>query len=84
LTIEATAQSVAAQLAVEERLLLFCVASETDWTRAGITGATASNMILKDLLGHDRKNGRLVLTLRGREVLAALLDRAGVKLAALN
>src|SRR6266581_4085096 len=30
---------------VDERLLLFCIASGTDWTRAGITGATARNMI---------------------------------------
>jgi len=77
-------ESVAAQLTIEERLLLFCIAGGTDWTRAGISGATARNMIVKDLLGHDREKGKLVLTLRGREVLAALLSRAGIKLAALH
>ena len=32
-----TPESVAARLDVDERLLLFCIASGTDWTRAGIT-----------------------------------------------
>jgi hypothetical protein len=31
----ATPEAIANQLAVEERVILFCVASGTDWTRAG-------------------------------------------------
>jgi hypothetical protein len=37
-------------------------------------------MIVKDLLAHERKPSRLVLTARGRAVLGALLSRAGIKL----
>jgi hypothetical protein len=77
----ATPEAIANQLAVEERVILFCVASGTDWTRAGNGAATARNMIVKDLLAHERKPSRLVLTARGRAVLGALLSRAGIKLA---
>jgi hypothetical protein len=33
-------ETAAADLTVPERVLLFCVASGTDWQKAGITGAT--------------------------------------------
>jgi hypothetical protein len=42
---------------IPERILLFCVASDTDWEHAGI----------------QRDAGRLWLTKVGRAVLAALL-----------
>jgi hypothetical protein len=32
----------AAALSVPEHMLLFCIASDTDWQKAGITGATIS------------------------------------------
>jgi hypothetical protein len=81
---EATPAAIAAQLDVEERLMLFCVASGTDWTRAGIRGAVARNMIVKNLLAHERKTNELVLTARGRAVLAVLLSHAGIKFAPLD
>jgi hypothetical protein len=52
------------RLDVEERLMLFCVASGTDWLRAGIRGAVARTI--------------LVLTARGRAVLAVLLSHGGM------
>ena len=79
-----TPEEIAEQLSVEERIFLFCVASGTDWTRVGLTGATSRTLVIKDLLGHERKSARLVLTLRGRAVLSVLLSRAGIKLAALH
>ena len=39
-------------LSVPERILLFCVASKTEWERAGITGATVTAMVVKGLIQH--------------------------------
>jgi hypothetical protein len=35
-----------ADLSVPKRILLFCVASGTEWERAGVTGATVTAMIV--------------------------------------
>jgi NADPH:quinone reductase-like Zn-dependent oxidoreductase len=40
-------QSIAAELTVPERLLLFCPASDTDWQAASITHATAQHMMVR-------------------------------------
>jgi hypothetical protein len=37
------APNIAAELSVQERVLLFCLASGTEWAQAGVTGATASH-----------------------------------------
>ena len=63
----------AAALSVPERVLLFCVASETDWKRAGITDALPTSMIIKGLIAREPTGG-LYLTKEGRAVLAALLQ----------
>jgi hypothetical protein len=65
-------ESLAAALSIPERILLFCVASATDWERAGITGATVTAMLVRGLIERDTR-GRLSLTKQGRAVLAALL-----------
>jgi hypothetical protein len=33
-------------LSIPERILLFCVSSDTDWEHAGITGTTVTAMIV--------------------------------------
>jgi hypothetical protein len=54
--------------------LLFCLASGTDWVRAGVTQATAQHMLVRGLVERDPATvERFKLTLRGRAVLAALL-----------
>jgi hypothetical protein len=68
-----TAESIAASLTVSERVLLFCIASDTDWIAAGITGATARMMQVKNLIERDQVATRYVLTEQGRAVLAGLL-----------
>jgi len=65
-----TAQARA--LSIPERLLLFCVASKTEWERAGITGAAVTTMVVKGLIQRDAA-GELALTKQGRAVLASLL-----------
>ena len=71
-----SASTIAAELSVSERVLLFCVASGTEWARAGVTGATATAMVVKGLI--ERNSGdELALTKDGRAVLDALLARKG-------
>ena len=62
----------AAALSVPERMLLFCIASDTDWQKAGITGATITAMVVKGLVDRDTA-GRPTLTEHGRAALASLL-----------
>jgi len=62
----------AAPLSGRERMLLFCVASATDWQWAGIRGDTVTCLVVRGLLMRDER-GRLTLTDRGRAALRALL-----------
>jgi hypothetical protein len=66
------ASTIAAELSVPERVLLFCVASGTEWAGAGITGATATAMVVRGLIERD-SGDELALTKDGRAVLDALL-----------
>jgi hypothetical protein len=51
-----SAETIAAELAVPERILLFCLASDTDWQAASITHATAQHMMVRGLI--ERKPPR--------------------------
>ena len=51
---------------------MFCVASRTEWERAGITGATVTAMVIKGLIERDLA-GELRLSKHGRAVLAVLM-----------
>jgi hypothetical protein len=62
----------ASDLTVRERVLLFCIASRTDWQKAGVPGETVLDMIEKGLIV-DHPFDRLALTMRGRAVLKAML-----------
>jgi hypothetical protein len=53
--------------------LLFCVASGTEWERAGVTGATVTVLVVRGLIERDT-GGRLVLTKQGRAVLDAMVS----------
>jgi len=67
-----TPESTTLDLTVRERILLFCIASETDWQRAGIAGETVTTMAVKDLIERDA-GGHLALTAHGRTALRAML-----------
>ena len=66
-------------LSVAERVLLFCVASDTDPIEAGASSATHV-MILKNLLERDQE-GHLAITDFGLRVLESLikLNAEGVR-----
>jgi hypothetical protein len=51
-------------LSVRDRVLLLCVASETNWVQAGIAGEIMTAMIVKGLIERDAA-GHLSLTDRG-------------------
>jgi hypothetical protein len=63
------------ELSVLERVLLFCVASGTDWEQAGITGTVVTAMIIRGLIQRDPL-ARLFLTKQGRDVLKVLVGEA--------
>jgi hypothetical protein len=65
-------ESIAGGLSVPERILLFCLASGTDWQKAAVTGETVTVMMVKALVERDAA-GRLSLTDAGRAALGALL-----------
>ena len=45
-----TLQSIAANLLISERVLLFCIASRTDWVGAGVPNASVEMMIVLGLI----------------------------------
>jgi hypothetical protein len=59
-------------LSVPERLLLFCVASETDWRHAKIAERIVTEVVVKGLVERDAAS-LLTLTGRGRAVLRSML-----------
>ena len=66
------ASYIAADLSTPQRILLFCIASGTEWAEAGVTGATVTATVVRGLVDRDAA-ARLVLTTDGRVVLNALL-----------
>jgi hypothetical protein len=53
-------------------MLLFCVASNTDWQHTTIPGEIVTTMVVKGLIERDA-GGHLSLTDRGRAILRAML-----------
>jgi hypothetical protein len=66
------ASDIAAELSVLERVLLFCLASGTEWARAGVTGAVTTIMLVRGLVERDRDCG-LKMTPQGNEVFKVLI-----------
>jgi hypothetical protein len=71
--LRSTAVTAPADLSTPERVLLFCVASGTEWERAGVTGATVTAMIVRGLVERDAGN-KLTLTDQGPAALKALIS----------
>jgi hypothetical protein len=71
-----TPESIAAGLAAAERVLLFCVATDTDWRKVVAPG-TAQHMLIRGLV--ERDGADLALTDQGRAVLEVLMMKAATK-----
>jgi hypothetical protein len=65
-------KTIATELSVPERVLLFCVASGTEWERAGITGSAVTSAIVRGLIQRDPA-GQLSLTKEGRAAFQNLI-----------
>ncbi len=63
----------AADLTPADRVLLFCLASQTDWSTLSVSHAARHLLMLKMIERDPTFLTRYVLTDQGREVLAALL-----------
>ena len=59
-----TIDAVAATLTVPERVLLFCLASDTDWAKAGVPSITVQHLLVRNLVKADHA-GHLALTDQG-------------------
>jgi hypothetical protein len=66
---------IAEGLSVPEGIMLYCVASATDWQKAGVTQATARHLMIRGLIERQAA-GSFTLTDQGRAVLKALLREA--------
>jgi hypothetical protein len=69
-----TTLNITSGLTIAERLLLLCLASHTDWRRAGVPPATVQIMLVKNLVARGHA-GTLTLTHKGRAILGVLLGR---------
>jgi hypothetical protein len=67
-----TVSFVAAGLSISERVLLFCLASDTDPIRAGVPSETITAARVKGFVDRNAA-GDLELTDSGRAVLRAML-----------
>jgi hypothetical protein len=63
-----TRASIATGLIVPERILLVCLASDTDWQAPSITHATAQQMMVRGLIERDRGATRFALRAPMRNV----------------
>ena len=71
--VKATTESfIAAGISIKERILLFCLASDTDPFRAGVTSETITAARINGFVDRNAA-GDLALTESGRAVLRAML-----------
>ena len=68
-----TPRTIASELRLPERMMLFCIANGTDWERAGVTHATLQHLLLRGLIDRASTPARFKLTPLGRDVFAALI-----------
>jgi hypothetical protein len=73
-----TPDNVPASLTVAERMLLFCVASRTDWALAGVCPVTVRALLVKSLIERKHSHAAYHLTDQRRAALSALLADAGL------
>jgi hypothetical protein len=67
-----TTDTIAAELSVPERLLLFCLASGTDWLKAGVPTITVQHLLVRNLVDHEHAT-KFVLTDQRRAAFDVLL-----------
>ena len=71
-----TPESIADGLSATERVLLFCVATDTDWRKVVAVG-TSQHMLIRGLI--ERAGSDFALTEQGRAALEALMMRVATR-----
>ena len=71
-------ESIAAGLTATERVLLFCIATDTDWRKVVAVG-TAQHMLIRGLIEREGSADRFRLTENGRAVLEVLMMKAATR-----
>ena len=66
-------------LSAHDRVILFCVATATDYSAASITAHALQSMAIRGFLAHNRESGAYTLTDSGRATLTAILEHAGIR-----
>jgi hypothetical protein len=65
-------------LSAHDRVILFCVATATDYAAVGITAHAMQSMAIRGFIAHDRESGAYTLTDSGHATLTAILEQAGI------
>jgi hypothetical protein len=73
-----TSETIAAGLSATERVLLFCIGSDTEWRKVVAIGA-AQQMLIRGLIDREGSADRFALTDQGRAVLEVLMMRAATR-----
>jgi hypothetical protein len=68
-------ETIASDLRPPERMMLFCLASGTDWEHAGVLHATPQHLLLRGLIDRAPTPARVKLTPLGRAVFDALIKQ---------
>jgi hypothetical protein len=67
---------IATDLSTIERVLLFCIAQGTDWSKLA-THTSVRHLLVRNLIDRNPASSGYVLTPQGRTVLDALLSAGG-------
>jgi hypothetical protein len=65
-------------LSAYDRVILFCVATATDYGAVGITAHALQSMAIRGFIAHNRESGAYTLTDSGRATLGAILEHGGI------
>jgi hypothetical protein len=66
-------------LSAHDRVILFCVATATDYGTVGITAHAMQSMAIRGFIAHDRESGACTLTDSGRATLMPSLRTLGLE-----
>jgi hypothetical protein len=69
----------ATTLTAQERVILFCTATDINHLAVGITAHAMQAMAIKGFIVHDRESGTYALTDSGRATLMGMLENAGLR-----
>jgi hypothetical protein len=69
-------EKLTTKLSAQDCVILFCVATATDYPAAGITAHAMQSMAIRGFIAHNRESGAYTLTDSGRARLTAILEGA--------